>query len=158
LKRLTLITERFGDRTSYPFNLPWLKEDDLEVEFTTPVTVIIGENGTGKSTLIEAVAALSGYDEAGGGKGYRPVDHSRALDRSGAALGDALRAAWLPKVTDGWFFKAESFFSVARYLDVAAQDVGAAGPDFLSHSHGEGFFALFRGTDVAPGHLLHGRA
>jgi len=126
----------------YPFNLPWLHKDFV-LDFTTPVTIVVGENGTGKSTLIEAVAALCGYDEAGGGKGYMPVDHSRALDRSGALLASALRASWLPKVTAGWFFRAESFFSVARFLDEAARDAHAAPPDFLSWSHGEGFVRFF---------------
>jgi predicted ATPase len=46
-------------------------------------------------------------------------------------------------VTRGWFFRAESFFSVARYLDEAAQDGGGPPPDFLSHSHGEGFLRFF---------------
>jgi predicted ATPase len=98
---------------------------------------------TGKSTLLEGIAALAGYDEAGGGKGYRPVDHSGAVEAMGGRLSTALRAAWLPKITSGWFFRAESFFSVARYLDRAAVDVGDAPPDFLSHSHGEGFLRFF---------------
>lgn len=126
----------------YPFNLPWF-DTDFSLDFSTPVTIIVGENGTGKSTQIEAIAALCGYDEAGGGKGYRPVDHSRALDRSGALLAQTLRAAWLPKVTAGWFFRAESFFSVARFLDEAARDAHATPPDFLSFSHGEGFVRFF---------------
>lgn len=132
-------------KSGYPFDMPWLQNRDFEVRFTTPVTIIIGENGTGKSTLIEAIAALAGYDEAGGGKGYHPVDHSNAIDKSGAELADTLRAAWLPKVTTGWFFKAESFFSVARYLDDAARGdpTGAPPPDFLSWSHGEGFLRFF---------------
>jgi len=125
----------------YPFDLPWLRS--LELSFTTPVTIIVGENGTGKSTLIEAIAALCGYDESGGGKGYQPVDHSRAIDRSGATLSQALVGSWLPRVTNGWFFKAESFFSVARYLDAAAIDAHGAAPDFLSASHGEGFVRFF---------------
>jgi predicted ATPase len=108
----------------------------------------VGENGTGKSTLLEGIAALAGYDEAGGGKGYMPVDHSLA-EAMGGRLSQALRASWLPKVTNGWFFRAESFFSVARYLDkVAFDDDGAPErgpppPDFLSHSHGEGFLRFF---------------
>src|SRR5438477_2436386 len=61
----------------------------------------------------------------------------------GGQLSKALRASWLPKITNGWFFRAESFFSVARYLDEAARDVGVRGPDFLSHSHGEGFLRFF---------------
>ena len=50
-----------------------------------------------------------------------------------------MRASWLPKITQGWFFKAETFFSVARYLDRVANEP----PDFLSHSHGEGFLRFF---------------
>lgn len=142
LKSIRLMRDKMED--GYPFDLPWMQDLDFELRFHEPVTIIVGENGTGKSTLVEAIAALSGYDEAGGGKGYMPVDHSRALDRSGSLLAKAIRAAWLPKITNGWFFKAESFFSVARYLDEAAQDVpGPPPPDFLSHSHGEGFMRVF---------------
>jgi len=72
------------------------------------------------------------------------VDHSRAIDRSGSGLADALRAHWLPKVTSGWFFRAESFYAVARYLDEAAQGpFGGPAPDYLSASHGEGFLHFF---------------
>lgn len=143
LQRITWRTEIGQRGEEYPFTLRWLNDPEFELRFTTPVTILVGENGVGKSTLIEAIATLAGYDEAGGGKGYRAVDHSRALDNSGAALADHFRAAWLPKITDGWFFRAESFFSVARYLDEAALDAGAAPPDFLSWSHGEGFLRFF---------------
>src|SRR4029079_4108518 len=63
----------------------------------------------------------------------------------GGTLSSALRASWLPRITNGWFFRAESFFSVARYLDRAARDdpFGPPPPDFLSHSHGEGFLRFF---------------
>lgn len=142
LKRVWLDRSRVADAAAYPFCLPFLK-DGFEFDFERPITVIVGENGTGKSTLLEGIAALAGYDEAGGGKGYRPVDHSRAQEKMGGCLAGALRAAWLPKITNGWFFRAESFFSVARYLDVAAADVGAPPPDFLSYSHGEGFLRFF---------------
>jgi predicted ATPase len=148
LKRTTLDTTKIADRGRYPFSLPLFAED-FELSFDKPVTIIVGENGTGKSTLLEAIAKLAGYDEAGGGKGYRPVDHSRAVEINGGALAGAFRASWLPKVTQGWFFRAESFFSVARYLDLAALEAMEAGggggppPDFLSHSHGEGFLRFF---------------
>ena len=143
LKRLWLDASRIDDPARYPFCLPIFKDGVFELCFEQAVTIIVGENGTGKSTILEGIAALAGYDEAGGGKGYRPVDHSRALERMGGTLGSALRGSWLPKVTAGWFFRAESFFSVARYLDEAALDAGVSGPDFLSHSHGEGFLRFF---------------
>jgi predicted ATPase len=143
LRSVWLDQSRVADATLYPFCLPFLS-NGFQLDFAQAITIIIGENGTGKSTLLEGIAALAGYDEAGGGKGYRPVDHSRAFEGMGARLASALRASWLPKITSGWFFRAESFFSVARYLDAAALDVGAAPPDFLSHSHGEGFLRFFQ--------------
>jgi predicted ATPase len=144
LRRIWMDPARIADRAAYPFCLPFL-HDDFELSFERPITIIVGENGTGKSTLLEGIAVLAGYDEAGGGKGYRPVDHSRALEKMGGQLSKALRASWLPKITNGWFFRAESFFSVARYLDEVALEPGSGGlpPDFLSHSHGEGFLRFF---------------
>jgi predicted ATPase len=141
LRRLWLDASRINDPATYPFCLPLFSKSDFDLSFDRAITIIVGENGTGKSTLLEGIAALAGYDEAGGGKGYRPVDHSRAVELMGGRLSDALRASWLPKITTGWFFRAESFFSVARYLDEAALDdpLGGPPPDFLSHSHGEGF-------------------
>jgi predicted ATPase len=143
LKRVWLDRSRVPNAAAYPFCLPFLN-DGFELDFDHAITVIVGENGTGKSTLLEGIAALAGYDEAGGGKGYRPVDHSRALEVMGGSLAQALRASWLPKITNGWFFRAESFFSVARYLDEAAREpLSGPPPDFLSHSHGEGFLRFF---------------
>jgi predicted ATPase len=142
LLRVWLDKKLVPDPTAYPFCIPLLK-DGLELEFTSPITIFVGENGVGKSTILEGIAALAGYDDAGGGKGYRPVDHQHAVEVSGGVLATALRAAWRPKLTNGWFFKAESFFSVARYLDQAARESNAPAPDFLSHSHGEGFLRFF---------------
>src|SRR3954463_11412915 len=143
LKRIWLEPSRITNRAAYPFCLPLLR-DDFELSFDKAITIIVGENGTGKSTLLEGIAVLAGYDEAGGGKGYMAVDHSNAQEKMGGELSQALRASWFPKITRGWFFRAESFFSVTRYLDDAAREVDKAGPDFLSHSHGEGFLRFFR--------------
>ena len=144
LKRVWLDPARVTDPAAYPFCLPFL-QNEFELSFERAITIIVGENGTGKSTLLEGIAVLAGYDEAGGGKGYALVDHSWALEKMGGQLSKALRASWLPKITNGWFFRAESFFSVARYLDQVAQEypMGGAPPDFLSHSHGEGFLRFF---------------
>jgi len=142
LKRVSLVPERVTDWDAYPFCIPLFRDRSFEFAFEKPITIIVGENGTGKSTLLEAFAALANFDEAGGGSGYRLVDHSSAIDVSGTVLAPALRASWLPRMTSGWFFKAETFFSVARGLDEAAAGNGPP-PDFLSHSHGEGFLRFF---------------
>jgi predicted ATPase len=145
LRRIWLDPARIADRAAYPFCLPFL-HDNFALSFDRAITIVVGENGSGKSTLLEGIAVLAGYDEAGGGKGYATVDHSWAMEKMGGALSKALRASWLPKITNGWFFRAESFFSVARYLDQMARQYPMGGgppPDFLSHSHGEGFLRFF---------------
>jgi predicted ATPase len=139
LKRVWLDDAAVPDHAAYPFCLPMFRDPGFELAFDRRVTIIVGENGTGKSTLLEGIAVLAGFDEGGGGPGYRAIDHSSAAERGGGALAAALRASWLPKVSQGWFFRAESFFSVARYLD----EVGSPTADFLSHSHGEGFMRFF---------------
>src|ERR1700704_3359518 len=94
------------------------------------------------------MAVLAGSDESGGVNGYMPVDHSKAVEEMGGQLSKALRASWLPRITRGWFFRAESFFSVARYQDKVNPEYipgvpPGTPPDYLSHSHGEGFLRFF---------------
>ena len=138
---------------NYPFSLPWVS-NKTRFEFTSPITIIVGENGCGKSTFLEAIGSHAGYNELGGGKGYRPLDNTDAIEKNGNNLSEFMRFGWLPKVTTGWFFRAESFFSVARYLDQSAISVGAAAPDYLSKSHGEGFLDFFSKKLINKGIFL----
>jgi len=147
LRRIWLDPDADIDTTTYPFCLPLFRSGGFELDFDRPITIIAGENGVGKSTLLEGIAVLAGFDEGGGGPGYRAVDHSQAREVGGGELAPALKASWLPKIGQGWFFRAESFFSVARYLDEA----GSTSADFLSHSHGEGFIRLFEERCARPG-------
>src|SRR5262249_13806792 len=89
LRRVWIDPTRVSDREAYPFCLPFL-QDEFSLSFNRAVTVIVGENGTGKSTLLEGIAVLVGFDEAGGGNGYRPVDHSSAIEVMGGELSKAL--------------------------------------------------------------------
>ncbi len=107
LKRVISELSRITDRKTYPFCLLPL-HDEFELRFDHAITIIVGENGMGKSTLLEGIAVLAGYDEAGGGKGYMPVDHSVAVEKMGGSLSSALRGS--SKLTKGWFFRAESLF------------------------------------------------
>lgn len=147
LKRVWLDAASEIDEAAYPFCLPLFASGEFDLAFDTAITIIVGENGVGKSTLLEGIAVLAGFDEAGGGPGYRAVDHSRAIEIGGGTLAQALRASWLPKIGQGWFFRAESFFAVARYLDEAEPPSA----DFLSHSHGEGFLRFFDERCARPG-------
>ncbi|RYY23161.1 MAG: ATP-binding protein [Sphingomonadales bacterium] len=150
LKRVWLDPEASGDRDAYPLSLPLFRNGDFELSFDTPITIIAGENGVGKSTLLEGIAVMAGFDESGGGPGYRAVDNSRAIEAGAEPLGKALKGSWLPRIGQGWFFRAESFFSVARYLDEA----GSPSADYLSHSHGEGFLRFFQERCTRPGIFL----
>ncbi|WP_254602997.1 AAA family ATPase [Sphingomonas bacterium] len=147
LKRVWLDENAVLNLAAYPYCLPLFKRGSFELVFDRPVTIIAGENGVGKSTLLEGIAVLAGFDESGGGPGYRAVDNSRATETGGGELAQSLKASWLPKVGRGWFLRAESFFAVARYLDEAGSDTA----DFLSHSHGEGFIRFFEERCTQPG-------
>lgn len=149
LRRIAWRTPEAARPDEYPFTLPFLKDQEWSLDFTTPITITMGENGVGKSTLIEGIASLAGYNQAGGAKGYATASHGDARESSGGGLADHWRASWLPKVTEGWFFRAETFWTVARWLDSTGSQ-----SDFLSHSHGEGFLRVFAERCTRPGLYL----
>lgn len=139
LKRVSLVEERI-EGGKFPFNqLDWLRDPDFAVEFPGRVTFFVGENGTGKSTVLEAIAALCGFPVEGGSQ-----DHVRTTTESDAAnaLADAMRPSWLPRVRTGFFLRAESFFGLAGYVDEVG-DVGlSGGKELREQSHGESVLAL----------------
>jgi predicted ATPase len=133
----------WADWDEYPLNLPLVANAGLDIRFDNAVTIIVGENGSGKSTILEAIGHACGFSDKGGAQGMGAVGDSAASGRDGGDLGQLLRTSWLPQVRNGWFFRAETFFDVARYLDEAAMEVNASGPNFLGVSHGQGFLAFF---------------
>lgn len=143
LRRITLLKEKITDFNIYPFSIPAIKGLDM-LDFDSEVTFFVGENGSGKSTLLEAIAYQCGFNTAGGGR-----NNVHDVDSSRAALGDYIRLSWLPKVTQGFFLRAESFFHFASYLDQIAKDdpyfnyQGYGGRSLHHQSHGESFLALF---------------
>jgi len=129
----------------YPFNLPAFKNFQ-ELDFNQPVTFIIGENGMGKSTIIEALAIAYGFNPEGGTKNFAfssTETHSKLFEEISLEKGITL-----PK--DGFFLRAESFYNVASELD--RLDEGGGGPPLVAsyggkslheQSHGEAFFSTF---------------
>src|SRR5260370_15328348 len=104
LKRIWLDASLVNEAQEYPFCLPFL-QNGFELGFDHAITIIVGENGTGKSTLLEGIAVLAGYDGAGRGKVYPPVDHSRAVEAMRGRRSHGLRSRCLTKITHGWCFR-----------------------------------------------------
>jgi len=144
LQAIELMPERVA-AGRFPFTIPFLAQGAFRLDFDRPITFLVGENGTGKSTLLEAIAYHCGFHPRGGSRDHVSVRASEVADDPPAdkALAAALRFAWRPKVTNGFFFRAESFFEVATRLDHFSP--GAYGERELhSQSHGESFLSLFR--------------
>jgi len=135
LRRITIQSEK-ADPTRHPFNVDALRGLDLELRAS--VTFFVGENGSGKSTLLEAVAQCCGFNVQGGGR-----DHQAQSDDNRDDLASALRLSWLPKATDGFFMRAESFFNFASYIDQVSTLQRYGGRRLHEQSHGESFLALF---------------
>lgn len=121
------------------FSIPAIKSLE-QIEFKSRVTFFVGENGSGKSTLLEAIAAQCGFNTAGGGRNNLYEVHAAKSD-----LADHIRLAWMPKVTNGFFLRAESFYHFASHLD-EVDDTGFrayGGRSLHQQSHGESFLSLF---------------
>lgn len=139
LKKITLLHES-GEKTGeYPFTIPSIRSMS-ELELSKKVTFFVGENGSGKSTLLEGIADLCGFNSAGGGR-----NNTYDVDASESALSEYLRLSWMPKVTNGFFLRAESFYHFASHIDrlgpMALNSYG--GKSLHEQSHGESFFSLF---------------
>lgn len=111
--------------------------DVEKIEFQSPVSLLVGENGTGKSTLLEAIAVAHGFNPEGGTKNYVFSTYD-----SHSELCDAIRIAkGYRKEKWGYFLRAESFYNVAtqeeKYADIAHPSM-----QYHKKSHGESFLDL----------------
>ncbi len=137
---ISLKRDKVEHFNTYPFNLPFIK-DLNNLELHSKVTFFIGENGTGKSTLLESIALLLGFNAEGGSKNF-----NFSTRESHSKLHEFLRLSkGIKRPKDGFFLRAESFYNVATEIDDFED------PDFLKvyggkslheQSHGESFFAL----------------
>ncbi len=136
------------DTTQYPFSLNIIKNLQ-DIHFPTKVTLFVGENGTGKSTILEAIAHNAGFGAEGGSKNISFKTSTDSVYSGTRKLADYMTLSWRQKPLDGYFFRAESFYNVANYLDHLERECGGAylpyGGKSLHHqSHGESFLAFFQ--------------
>jgi len=150
LKSLTLLPERIHDPRAYPFSVPAIASL-TQLTFHSRVTFFTGENGTGKSTLLEAIAAHIDFGREGGNRNFTPLDTTES-SRATEPLARALRMGFFPSRSgEGFYFRAESLFNIASHLDALDSDPSMPGPPVLdayggislhSRSHGETFFTV----------------
>ena len=136
LRRIESLPEKI-DPSRYPFSVRVFSEA-IDLPLRSKVTFFVGENGSGKSTLLEALAECCGFNPEGGSR-----DHHRATFADRSPLAQALRLSWQPKVTDGFFLRAESFYNFAAYIDEVSNLRAYGGKPLHEQSHGESFMALF---------------
>jgi predicted ATPase len=138
LRSLEILRGDIRNSNTYPFTIPAVRHF-TSLSFRTNVTFFVGENGSGKSTFLEAIAHQCGFHTAGGGKhNYYEVDASQS------ALGDYIRLSWMPKITNGFFLRAETFYQFASHIDKMPESLRYYGGRSLhKQSHGEAFLSLF---------------
>lgn len=116
-----------------------------KLSFHKNVTFFVGENGTGKSTLIEAIALCAGFNPEGGTKNFNFSTRNTHSD-----LWEFLTVSRSRYPNDGFFLRAESFYNVATNIDELDEIPGGGAPIISSYggislhkqSHGESFLSL----------------
>jgi len=127
----------------FPFTLP-IFADGINIPLKSNVTFFVGENGSGKSTLLEAIAEKCEFNLSGGSR-----NNLYNFAETESELCNFLRLSWSPKVNQGFFMRAESFFNFATHIDDMAKEFGSnvfstyGGRSLHEQSHGESFLSLF---------------
>jgi predicted ATPase len=156
LVRLQL-KEGAADGCEYPFSLPLIR--CLDMEFTSPVTFFVGENGTGKSTVIEAIAALCRLPVSGGGRNELAGSHG---PDASSPLASSLRPSFRRRPPDAYFLRAEFQAHFASLLDARNADPEFRGDPYdryggrslHTRSHGEAFLSASSGFSVGRDRAL----
>ena len=135
------------DKDSYLYSIPAIRYLlDERLDFDRKITFLIGENGSGKSTIIEALALSCGFNVEGGTRNF-----FFSTKDSHSDLYEHLIVGKGPHFKDGFFLRAESFYNVASYIDEL--DKGGGGRPIIEsyggvslhlQSHGESFLALIK--------------
>jgi predicted ATPase len=143
LNRVILLTNNYPTLEYYPFKLDIFRETG-SVEFSKPVTFFMGENGTGKSTLLEAISHRCGIHiwETSVGPRFESNPYEKRLC-------DFIQVEWVEDPVPGSFFSGEMFRDFSGLLDVwSVQDPGMleyfGGKSLLSQSHGQSLMSFFR--------------
>lgn len=143
LKQVNIHLEKFPVLDSYPFNLK-LFQNTPTVRFDTPITLLCGENGTGKSTLLKAMTIRSGIHIWQNDSGIRHESNPFEED-----LYKAISVQWEDGPVPGSFFGAQIFSHFAKNLEEwAVNDAKMlnyfGGKSLITQSHGQSLMSYFQ--------------
>jgi predicted ATPase len=153
LNRVIFHPERYPTRECYPFHLP-IYQQTRQIAFDTPVTFFMGENGTGKSTLLQAIAALCGIHI------WRDPDSPRLQHNPyEASLHTCLEIEWSAGKVNGSYFGSDIFSYFTQAVEEwAASDAGQlkyfGGKSLVTQSHGQSLMSYFRSRYKIKGLFL----
>jgi len=144
LKKIALLRDRVSDWDAYPFSVPAIRQLE-ELKLKSRVCFFAGENGTGKSTLLEAIAVHYGFGREGGTRNFS--NDSTESNHSVDPLVRALRLSFDKRTGAGFFLRAESWFNTVSYMDnldlepAKSPPISAfyGGQSLHTRSHGETF-------------------
>ncbi len=146
IRSIELLRDKVPSFTRYPFHLSALR-DFSGLKLHPKVTYIIGENGTGKSTLLEAIAIAWGFNPEGG-----TLNFAFSTRDSHSELYRYIRLVrGVTKPRDGFFFRAETYYNLATNIDQLDSEFSYGrriidsygGKSLHEQSHGESFFSAF---------------
>lgn len=129
---------------AFPFTVPVVRALDM-LPLPTPVTFLVGENGSGKSTILEGIAAATHLPTIGSESAEFDTTLSAAR-----ALADRLTLTWTRRTRTGFFLRAEDFFGFVKQLTSLRADLAREIADATSHYESEGRSAHARGLRVLP--------
>lgn len=145
IRKINIAWEQI-DKRSYLLDIPAIRSIN-SIDFHAPITLFAGENGMGKSTLLEAMAITAGFNPEGGTRNYAfsTYDSHSELCNAMQMIKNAQRPRW------GYFLRAESFYNVATKEDEYSK-IGGVPEHFHEMSHGESFLQIanrqFRGNGI----------
>jgi predicted ATPase len=139
LKKIILLRDRVQDWESYPFSVSTIRGLE-QLDLRSRICFFAGENGTGKSTLLEAIAAHYGFGPEGGNRSLS--SNTTESNHSVDPLARALRLGFDKRTGAGFFLRAESLFNVASHIDSLGVTDSYGGRSLHTRSHGETFLTL----------------